>query len=133
MDHPAQVVDGGVAAAGEWVGAQGAVGGVQVIGLGGQLGVQGGGVDAQFGFAPGPGDGVGVGGGDAGFEHGAVVEAGDEGVELDVHRGFEVFAEGFFDGGGEVEVKAHGGVGVFSGWRPGCVRPGGRARRCGGR
>jgi hypothetical protein len=53
---------------------QAAVGGVEVVGEGGELFVQRGGVDAQFGFAPGPGDGVGVGGGDAGFEGGAVVE-----------------------------------------------------------
>ena len=42
--------------------------------------------------------------GSAGGPFTEVVEAGDEGVELDVHRGFEVFAEGFFDGGGEVST-----------------------------
>ena len=55
--------------------------------------MHGGGVDAQFGLAPGPGDGVGMGVGEAGFQADAILEVGDEGIEFDLHGALQMFAE----------------------------------------
>jgi hypothetical protein len=93
-DDPLQIVPWGGAGEGERVGVQAAVGGVEVVGEGGQLGA-GGGVDAQFGLAPGPGDGVGVGVGDAGFQADAIWKWAMRASSL-TPRALQVFAEVLF-------------------------------------